>query len=127
MRERQPAGALLAEAVVPLAAVRAEVLRLARVVARLTVVVADATVQTTADGPPAVALLRRGRLRGGGGTDHRPVFAWLTERRRRPDLFVGLTDLESRFPERPPPYPVLWVVPEGGAVAPWGRRVTLPP
>ena len=46
---------------------------------------------------------------GGGGTDFRPVFDWV-QRGTDPSLLVYLTDLEcSRFPEKAPGYPVLWV------------------
>ena len=53
----------------------------------------------------------------------RPVFAAVAERRLQPDVFIGLTDLESVFPERAPAYPVLWVVPTEHGEAPWGRVV----
>jgi len=111
---------VLAQAADELAALLAET-------SSVTVVVADASVHEVV--PPAAvkAWLAARRVRGGGGTDHRPVFAWLAEERRRPDVFIGLTDLHSRFPERPPPYPVVWVTPPDPGPAPWGRVVTLPP
>jgi predicted metal-dependent peptidase len=46
---------------------------------------------------------------GRGGTDFRPVFAWVSEQRLAPACLVYLTDLCcNSFPE-PPDYPVLWV------------------
>ena len=108
-----------------LSAIRAEVGALARADCVLTVLIADAVVHAAAEGAAAVRLLRARRWPGGGGTDHRPVFEWLAARRRRPDLFVGLTDLASRFPEAPPPFPVLWIVPPGAGAAPWGEVVRL--
>jgi predicted metal-dependent peptidase len=45
---------------------------------------------------------------GGGGTDFRPCFHWLEERRITPQTLVFLTDLWGSFPEQAPPYPVLW-------------------
>jgi predicted metal-dependent peptidase len=51
------------------------------------------------------------------------VFAWIQEQRLHPDLFVGLTDLESQFPEQAPGYPVLWVTPRRHGTAPWGHVV----
>jgi predicted metal-dependent peptidase len=93
----------------------------------VTVVVADASVHEVVRPAAVKSWLAARRVRGGGGTDHRPVFAWLAEERRRPDVFIGLTDLYSRFPERPPPYPVVWVTPPGAGRAPWGRVVPLPP
>jgi hypothetical protein len=38
---------------------------------------------------------------------------------------VGITDLYSRFPERAPGFPVLWLVPRKHGEAPWGRVVEL--
>jgi predicted metal-dependent peptidase len=67
--------------------------------------------------------LRRGRAKGGGGTNHVPVFEYIARSGRKPDLFIGLTDLESQFPARPPTYPVVWVTPERHGKAPFGAVV----
>lgn len=57
--------------------------------------------------PPGMAFVGR------GGTDFRPVFRHLRGRAGlRPDLLVYFTDLDGPFPERPPPWPTLWIVPE---------------
>jgi predicted metal-dependent peptidase len=61
---------------------------------------------------------------GGGGTDFRPVFAWLEHMDRRPDLLIYFTDALGEFPEREPVYPVLWLV-KGKATVPWGQRIQL--
>jgi predicted metal-dependent peptidase len=61
---------------------------------------------------------------GGGGTDFRPVFAWLEGQDRRPDLLVYFTDALGNFPEHEPACPVLWLV-KGKATVPWGQRVQL--
>jgi predicted metal-dependent peptidase len=45
---------------------------------------------------------------GGGGTDFRPCFSWVADRGIQPQMMVFLTDLCGRFPEKVPPYPVLW-------------------
>jgi predicted metal-dependent peptidase len=59
-------------------------------------------------------------LRGGGGTDLRPPFAWASEH-HPPDVFVYLTDGHGPAPEHPPGYPVLWVLtPNGAPPAAWG-------
>ena len=84
-------------------------------------VVADAKVHHVEHGAAIDRLLLQGRVRGGGGTDHRPVFDWVREHGRQPDLFIGLTDLFTRFPNTRPHYPVLWVAPESHGRAPWGR------
>ncbi|HOA12871.1 MAG TPA: VWA-like domain-containing protein [Myxococcota bacterium] len=90
----------------------------------LTLIVADAQIQQVV-GPDSIErFLKARKFRGGGGTDHRPVFDWIRDARLRPDLFVGLTDLQTCLPDRRPPFPVLWVVPAASrATAPWGRVI----
>ncbi len=61
---------------------------------------------------------------GGGGTDFRPIFAWIDQARLNPDLLVYFTDAEGRFPDHDPPYPVVWLV-KGKAKVPFGIRVQL--
>jgi len=63
-------------------------------------------------------------LGGGGGTRFTPVFEWLRAGPRVPDLLVYFTDAVGEFPQREPPYPVLWLV-KGSAPVPWGGRVQL--
>lgn len=104
-----------------LAAVGAELRSLAAFAPDITLIVADAAVQEVVPSRELDRFLAAGRIRGGGGTDHRPVFAWIAEHLPPPALFVGLTDLFSRFPKAPPGYPVLWVAPPRHGRAPWGR------
>ncbi len=106
-----------------LAEAAAELRALAEAVGDLRLVVADAKVQETVtlDGLPA--FLRRRKAKGGGGTDHRPVFQWITTERLQPDLFIGITDLHTTLPDRAPPYPVLWLCPLSHGPAPWGRVI----
>ena len=49
-------------------------------------------------------------LNGGGGTDFRPVFEHLAEKRIKPDYCVFFTDGYGSFGEDTPSYPVLWVM-----------------
>jgi predicted metal-dependent peptidase len=109
-----------------LVAVATELGGLADLVPELTVLLADAKVQQVVPPRELPAFLRQVRLRGGGGTDHRPVFAWIAEHVPGPAFFVGLSDLFSRFPEGKPAYPVLWVAPAHHGRAPWGTVVELP-
>jgi len=53
-------------------------------------------------------------LPGGGGTDFRPAFDAVAE--DPPAAFVYLTDLEGRFPDAEPEFPVLWIATTGHAV-----------
>ncbi len=64
--------------------------------------------------------------RGGGGTDFRPAFKWVTQKDIPPACLIYLTDLCcDSFPETPD-YPVLWVT-ESRRTAPFGEtiRITL--
>ena len=63
---------------------------------------------------------------GGGGTDFRPVTAWLENQGERPAALVWFTDLEcSSFPQAPD-YPVLWLVRgHGGRTPPFGEVVRM--
>lgn len=63
-------------------------------------------------------------LRGGAGTDFRPVFEWIRESMQRPDLLIYFTDGEGEFPSFAPSYPVIWLV-KGPASVPWGERIQL--
>ncbi len=63
-------------------------------------------------------------IRGGGGTNFRPVFEWVEAQDRAPDLLVYFTDAEGLFPEVEPAFPVTWLV-KGKAKVPFGVRVQL--
>lgn len=63
---------------------------------------------------------------GGGGTDFRPVFDWISEQDFTPDALVYLTDGYGTFPNEEPKYPLVW-----GAIAenvsyPFGEVVPVP-
>jgi predicted metal-dependent peptidase len=61
---------------------------------------------------------------GGGGTDFRPCFNWLTEHQLQPQMLVFLTDLYGTVPEEEPAYPVLWAS-TGSREAPFGQLVPM--
>jgi len=63
-------------------------------------------------------------VEGGGGTDFRPVFDWVEQENRSPNMLVYFTDAEGDFPKAAPAYPVIWLV-KGKAKVPWGERVQL--
>ena len=49
-------------------------------------------------------------LKGRGGTDFRPGFAWLEQQGIRPGVCLYLTDMEcDSYPDAEPDFPVLWV------------------
>ncbi len=62
-------------------------------------------------------------LKGRGGTDFRPGFAWLDEQGIQPSVCLYFTDLEcSSYPEAEPPYPVVWVS-YGSPPSDWNREL----
>jgi predicted metal-dependent peptidase len=65
-----------------------------------------------------------GEVRGGGGTDFRPVFEWVARQGIAPDLLLYFTDAEGEFPKREPGFPVLWLI-KGKSLVPWGQRIQL--
>lgn len=94
--------------------------------ARITLIPCDAQI---AEGAPWIfepweELRLETRVSGGGGTDFRPVFRWVEEQGLQPEVLVYFSDLEGRFPELAPNYPVLWLV-KGREKPPWGQRIQL--
>ena len=89
----------------------------------------DAAVQNAAqytpdDLPDEIAL------KGRGGTDFRPGFAWLDERGIQPSVCVYLTDmLCSNYPDAEPSFPVVWAnyaePPSDWNREPWGERIDI--
>ena len=62
---------------------------------------------------------------GGGGTDFRPVFSYIDEHSELdPNLLIFFTDGYGDYPERPPPYPVMWLLTSDGRCGvEWGQQV----
>jgi predicted metal-dependent peptidase len=87
------------------------------------VIECDATVQKT-------YTLRPGQRpnpspRGGGVTSFRPVYEWLKDNHKKPDVLVYLTDLYGDFPDKEY-IRTVWCVCEGGAKEiPFGRMVRI--
>ncbi len=65
-----------------------------------------------------------GAIQGGGGTNFRPAFEWISRQGRIPDLLLYFTDALGDFPPVEPDYPVLWLI-KGKAPVPWGQRIQL--
>ncbi len=66
---------------------------------------------------------KKWKVKGGGGTDFRPVFEYVkTHSRANPDLMVFFTDGYGSAPDRAPAYPVMWILTNDGKTpVPWGR------
>ena len=86
--------------------------------------VQDAAEYAAADLPDEIAI------RGRGGTDFRPGFAWLDEHDIRPGVCLYLTDmLCSSYPETEPLFATIWVnygqPPGDWNREPWGERIDI--
>ncbi len=86
------------------------------------VITADAKVQSHRVYLPGETL--EYTLSGGGGTDFRPVFAYIDRYVNYPTLLLYFTDGMGTFPELEPSYDVLWVMPEAKEV-PFGEVLVL--
>ena len=69
-------------------------------------------------------------LKGRGGTDFRPGFAWLDEQGIQPAVCLYFTDMEcSDYPEAEPGFDVIWAnwgpPPSGWNREPWGERIDI--
>ena len=88
--------------------------------------VQDAAEYTAGDLPDEIVI------KGRGGTDFRPGFAWLDEQGIQPSVCLYLTDmLCSSYPDAEPAFPVLWVnysePPGDWNREPWGERIDIAP
>ena len=52
-------------------------------------------------------------MKGGGGTDHRPIFEWIAENAKNARLVICFTDGETAFPDKPR-INTLWIVTKNG-------------
>jgi len=64
------------------------------------------------------------KFAGRGGTDFRPVFELVKKQQsqgKRFDCLIFLTDAMGPFPDRPPDYPVMWIIYGKSFTAPFGE------
>lgn len=91
--------------------------------ARVTVMACDADVHEVYELDETSRI--PGAYSGGGGTSTVPVFDKIRELGLTPYAVVYLTDGYAEYPERPPEYPVLWVLTPNHQRPPWGRITVL--
>ena len=66
-------------------------------------------------------------VKGGGGTDFRPVFKWIEDEGLEPDVLLYLTDGDGTFPSHAPEYPVIWGdISKSPQKYKWGHVVDVP-
>lgn len=93
----------------------------------VTILICDYRIHEVMSFDPTEGASLKLSLKGGGGTSFVPVFEWV-EQQSEPSLLLYLTDLEGRFPEHEPTYPVLWVTPMSDWIQtpPFGEVIKLP-
>ena len=90
----------------------------------------DAALQDAAEYAPG-DLPEQIAIKGRGGTDFRPGFAWLEEQGTRPSLCLYFTDMDcDRYPDMEPLYPLLWCDWSVGTglwrqPPPWGEHIRI--
>jgi predicted metal-dependent peptidase len=62
-------------------------------------------------------------LRGGGGTDYRPVFEYIDANISHSSMLLYFTDGEGIFPKITPNYEVLWALSQNRAKIPFGKSI----
>jgi predicted metal-dependent peptidase len=98
---------------------------------RLTLIQCDADIQKVEEFDECSATsFERMRIYGRGGTRFEPVFDWIKEKSRQGvftfDTLIYLTDGFGSFPDKPPSYPVLWImVPHCIQQVPFGEVIKL--
>ena len=63
-------------------------------------------------------------LKGGGGTDFRPVFNYIENELSDTSLLIYFTDAEGRFPDNEPLYETIWVLSKNNNI-PFGKKIVL--
>ena len=64
------------------------------------------------------------QTKGGGGTDFRPVFAFIEEKIDNPTLLLYFTDAQGIYPKTEPNYDILWVL-SNEAEVPFGEALLI--
>ena len=115
----------LAEFWAELREVAAEIRPESVIVLQVDTVLQDAAEHSADDLPDGIVV------KGRGGTDYRPGFAWLEEQGIEPGVCLYFTDMEcSDFPETEPAFPTVWIDygdPDSPwrHPAPWGERIRI--
>lgn len=74
---------------------------------RIALLVCDAKIQSHREFYPGEPITFE--LKGGGGTDFRPVFDWCERHAPDAPLLLYFTDLDGRFPDSPPRIDTCWI------------------
>lgn len=106
-----------------------EINKIRHLVSEVTAISCDCRVQEVVKIDKFGDFLSQIKMAGGGGTDMRPVFERVEKDNMMPELLIYLTDAYGTFPEKAPPYPVLWCCTEEDGMnylPKYGQRVLIP-
>lgn len=96
-------------------------------VEEVVLIMADADIQDVVETKDILTALQEHGFKGGGGTDHVPVFDYLEKNAVYPDVLICFTDGYTNFPSKQPPFPTIWCLPDGCDVeVPFGLTVFIP-
>ncbi|WP_345989228.1 VWA-like domain-containing protein [Sulfurimonas sp. HSL1-2] len=90
---------------------------------RIELLVSDAKVQSHHQFYPGEPLVFD--LKGGGGTDFRPVFEWTERHAPMAPLLLYFTDCDGRFPDTEPLIDTVWITPETDRTVPFGKVIPI--
>jgi predicted metal-dependent peptidase len=90
---------------------------------RVELLVCDAKIQSHHQFYPGEPVVFE--LRGGGGTDFRPVFEWVDRHTPMAPLLLYFTDCDGRFPETAPFIDTVWITSDEQRSAPFGEMITM--
>jgi predicted metal-dependent peptidase len=95
---------------------------------RISVVWCDAEVNRVdeVEGLADLDMVRTRGVVGGGGTDFRPVFQWISDSMHEPECLVYVTDTYGTFPDTAPDFPVIWASLLPGRTVPFGDLIEIP-
>jgi predicted metal-dependent peptidase len=105
----------------------AEIKKMSNMISEIAVISCDAVVNSFEVITDCAGIEKAVQFKGGGGTDFRPPFIELKNRRFDPEVFIYLTDAQGPFPEKAPGFPCIFVITPGSdAPTPkWGIRVQM--
>lgn len=90
---------------------------------RVTLLTCDARIQSAEYFEPGEPISYT--IKGGGGTDFRPVFAWIDINDPDAALLLYFTDLDGRFPDDIPRIDTVWVTSKEDGDVPFGRVICI--
>ncbi len=99
--------------------IAAELGRVQQIVETVVVLTTDAQVHERVKARSLSELFKKLKFRGGGGTNFCPVF----EEIKHCACMVFFTDGMATYPEKPPRYPVLWVLTKEHQKPPFGKVI----